>query len=136
MHFTEVQSSNLVGKWRWYKTDIEQWFDVGPSNFYEVTPQSEGFEYYFIISEDGKFKGYKNDTLVHEWIFNKTSYQNIDGDTMKTITFNLDCTNLKLSFSRLPYSYNLDTLATRSYPIQFDDEQNHLRTHRNYFSRE
>lgn len=57
MSFTEVQSSNLVGKWRWYKTDIEQWFDVGPSFFYEVTPQSEGFEYYFIISEDGLFKG-------------------------------------------------------------------------------
>ena len=133
---TEIQKSNFGGKWIWNKTVMEEWFDVGPSNYYNITPQSEGFEYYFILTNAGMYRGYRNDTLIHELILNKSTISSIDEQTLAGVSFNVDCTNLTLSLSRFPQGYHLDTLFTFSYPILFNDELNHLRSRANTFVRE
>lgn len=133
---TEIQRSNFGGKWTWQKTVIEQLFDIGPSNFYEVTPQSEEFEYYFVLTDKGEYLGYRNDTLIHEFILNKSTVANIDEQTLAGISFNVDCTNLKLNLSRFPQEYHLDTLFSLVYPINLDDTGNHLRSYANIFTRE
>lgn len=133
---SEIQKSNFGGKWIWNKTVIEEWFDVGPSNFFEITPQSEGFEYYFVLTDEGMFRGYRNDTLIHELILNKSTVSSIDDQKLASVNFNIDCTNLELILSRFPQVYHLDTLFTFSYPISFYDGENQLRSRANTFVRE
>jgi hypothetical protein len=135
-NLTELQKSNFGGKWRWFETDIEQWFDFGPSNYLDYTPQSQGFEYYFIINDEGMFRGYRNDSLVHEFVFNRSTSHTNSNEILYRITFKYDCIDFDINFTKLLSSLNLDTITTQSFPINFNDEENHLISKRNYFVRE
>ena len=38
----EGDRTEVLGKWRWYKTRIRQWFDIGSDIFYDYTPKYRG----------------------------------------------------------------------------------------------
>ena len=75
--------SVFVGRWRWYKTRVTEWFDVGPDIVYTYTPQNQGFEYFFTMSQDGLYKGYKNNVLVHDLTFSNVDYESFIGGGME-----------------------------------------------------
>ena len=87
--------SVFAGKWRWYKTTIEQWFDLGPSIYSDYTPhtpQSQGFEYYFTISTDGQFKGCKNGQLLDSFILSEIQVENFSSTSWQGINTYKNCT--------------------------------------------
>ena len=133
---TEVQKSNFGGKWRWYSTTVEEWFDVGQSIYHYYTPQNQGFEYYFIITDEGRYKGYQNDTLVHDFILNKNTNYFSNNNFLYGVSFSTDCSVFGLSFSKNIPNQSLDTLSTISFPIYILDDENHLNSLRNSFVRE
>jgi len=128
----------FVGKWRWYNTLVEEWFDVGPSNWLYYTPQNQGFEYYFTVSVEGEFKGYQNGVLIHSFILSSINDEHFDvsGSPTNSMTLKLDCTTSNLDLRQ--YSTNLtdDSIHTVLYPFNFDDQENHLRSKINYFVKE
>lgn len=132
----EGQRASYVGKWRWYKTRISQWFDIGPDYFYDVTPTSEGFEYYFIISNDGLYKGYKNDSLVHVHILSEISHENYDNSSLHYLSCYSDCGNEIVDLTIENANGSLDSLRTRRYPLNFVDNVAKKRSLMNYFVRE
>ena len=123
----------FVGTWRWYETDIERWYDIGNSVFFKWTPDSVGYDYYFTISENGLFKGYRNDTLIHDFILSKVDFEYYFGSNSDVIVLNKNCSDETIGFSHWKTNLSIDTLNTGDLPLNFDDEENHLRSHRNYF---
>ena len=127
----------FVGTWHWYRTSVEEWFDIGPSIYYDYTPQTEGFDYYFTISEDGLYKGYRNNVLVDDLILSRVKFENFGGVNTSTMRFALNCNELTI-FDIVMFSSNVtqDTILTRDYPLNFDDQENHLKSGQNYFVKE
>jgi len=125
----------FVGKWRWYKTDIEEWFDIGPSIYSEYTPQNQGFDYFFTISTDGLYKGYKNNVLIHNIVLSNVDSEYFNGVSAHLIQFNVDCSSELISFDNT-INLNNDTVTTAVYPFNFYDEVNQLKSNSNYFRRE
>jgi len=52
--FSQNDREVFVGKWRWYKSTVTEWLDVGPDVFRDYMPATEGFEYHITLSIDGK----------------------------------------------------------------------------------
>ena len=127
----------FVGTWHWYRTSVEEWFDIGPSIYYDYTPQTEGFTYYFTISEDGHFRAYENDLLVENLILSEVQFENFGGVNTSAMRFSLNCDELTI-FDIVMSSSNVtkDTIDTREYPLNFDDQENHLKSALNYFVKE
>jgi len=127
----------FVGTWHWYRTSVEEWFDIGPSIYYDYTPQTEGFDYYFTISEDGFYKGYRNNVLVHDIILSSVEFEIFGGLNTSGMSFILDCGEYDF-FSLVMQNSNVtqDTIHTREYPLNFDDQENHLKSGQNYFVKE
>ncbi len=123
----------FVGTWRWYETDIERWYDIGNSVFFKWTPDSVGYDYYFTLSTDGLFKGYRNDTLIHDYILNRVDFEYFADPYTEVIALNTNCTNEILGFSHYKSNFSMDTLNTNDLPLNFDDQENHLYSGRNYF---
>jgi hypothetical protein len=132
--------SRLVGTWRWYSTRVEQWFDIGPSSFLNYTPVNQIFEYFFTISPIGEFKGYKNDTLVHYFLLSSVQVEHFDSTSVSIVTnvveFSKDCSNQSTSFYQLSNNHTNDSLFSLTYPLNFNDEENHLISKRNFFVKE
>ncbi|MBL1279745.1 MAG: hypothetical protein COA33_005710 [Fluviicola sp.] len=128
--------SVFVGKWRWYKTRVEQWFDVGPSIYSDYTPQNQGFEYFFTISEDGLYKGYKNNTLIHNVVLNNVDYETFTGGGVDGMRVNINCTSEQIELLRDTPSSITDSIDQNIYPLNFEDQDNQLRSKYNYFVRE
>ncbi len=126
----------FVGTWHWYGTTIEEWFDVGVSNYYEYTPQSEGFDYYFTISENGILKGYRDSVLQHDFKLSKIEHENFSGSTTNVMQFNINCSSYSLELFKFVSVVTNDTIHTSKLPLNFVDNANHLRSHRNHFVRE
>jgi len=126
----------FVGKWRWYSTTVEEWFDVGPSNYLNYTPQNQGFEYYFTISFDGLFKGYRNDTLIEQFVLDQVVYESYNGQPVEAIQFTKNCTNTTMDLSHYYINATNDSIWTTLFPINFDDQENHLKSLRNFFVKE
>src|SRR3989338_5840187 len=126
----------FVGKWRWYNTLVEEWFDVGPSNWLSYNPQNQGFEYYFTISADGIFKGYRNDTLIEEFILNKVTFEVYNGQTCDLIEFTKDCSESTIDLTHYYFNTTNDSIWTSLFPFNFDDQENHLESKLNYFVKE
>lgn len=125
----------FVGKWRWYKTRVSEWFDLGPDITSEYTPQNQGFDYFFTISQDGIYKGYRNNVLIHNIVFNNVDYEYFNGVSAHLIQFNVDCSSELISFDNT-INLNNDTITTAAYPFNFYDEVNQLKSNSNYFMRE
>ncbi len=123
----------FAGTWRWYETDIERWYDIGNSDFFKWTPDSVGYDYYFTISENGLFKGYRNDTLIHDFILNSVYFESYSGVNADAIELTYNCSTDRISLVHWKSNPTLDTLYSGEVPLNFDDEENHLRSHRNYF---
>ena len=126
----------FVGKWCWYSTTIEEWFDIGPSNYYDYTPQNQGFEYYFKISNDGLLKGYRNDTLVNTLTLSLVQFENFSGSLTKGMRLSVNCTSDFINLIKYSTNLNNDSIHSFEYPINFNDQENHLISHRNYFVKE
>ena len=127
----------FVGTWHWYRTSVEEWFDIGPSIYYDYTPQTEGFDYYFTISEDGFFKGYRNDVLVEDIVLSIVEFENFGGVNTNGMRFSLNCDQFDvLGLTMFSSNVTQDTILTREYPLNFDDQENHLKSGQNYFVKE
>ena len=124
----------FVGKWRWYKTSVEQWFDIGPSIYSDYTPQNQGFDYFFTISTDGLYKGYKNNVLIHNIVLSNVDSE-FFGVSVNLIQFNINCTSDLVYFDN-SINLNNDTITTAAYPFNFYDEENQIKSNSNYFMRE
>jgi hypothetical protein len=125
----------FVGKWRWYKTLVQEWFDVGTPINHTYTPITEGFEYYFSISENGIFKGYRNDSLIHEFILDNVDYENF-GASINSLSLSMNCSNEELDLYQLPTNSTDDTINTFRFPLNFRDVPNKLESKQNFFVRE
>tara|TARA_R110002072_G_C7958516_1_gene533734 strand:- start:101 stop:592 length:492 start_codon:yes stop_codon:yes gene_type:complete len=128
--------SVFVGKWRWYKTRVSEWFDIGPDISYEYTPQNQGFNYYFTVSQDGLFKGYRNDTLVHDIILSSVYQELFLGGGVDGMEVFENCSSKIIRFSRYTPSSTLDSIHLFQYPFNFYDEINQMKSNQNYFVRE
>ena len=129
------ERARFVGTWRWYSTLVEEWFDVGPSNFYNYTPLNQGFDYYFTISEDGILKEYKNDALIREVILSSVFGENFNPQYEVGIDLYMNCSKNWVDLRQYTNS-STDTLYTSFTPFSFDDVNNHLRSRWNYFVKE
>lgn len=126
----------FVGTWRWYNTIVEEWFDIGPSNWLSYNPQNQGFEYYFTISSDGIFKGYRNGILEEEIILSDVSFESFNGPQSEVMSFNTNCTSAIVAFNHWTSNITNDTIISEYYPFNFDDQENHLESKLNYFVKE
>lgn len=126
----------LIGTWRWYNTSVEEWFDIGSPIYHDYTPFSEGFDYYFTIDIHGNFKGYENGELRDQHIFSSINSEIWNGSIVNGIEFGTDCLNEDLQIRQFSSNVTNDSIYIFKYPLNFDDEINHLRTKRNYFVRE
>jgi len=126
----------FVGKWRWYKTLVVEWFDVGPSNYYEYTPQNQGYTYYFVITVDGIYKGYRNDTLIHDFLLSTVDFEKFNGSTADVMEIFMDCNSDKMDLTHFIANTTADTIQSLKFPLQFNEQQTHLYTGHNHFVRE
>ena len=126
----------FVGTWHWYSTTVEEWFDIGPSIYHDYTPQNQNFEYYFDISQDGIFTAYENGSIKQQFVLGGVDFENLDASIVNVITFNKDCSESLLDIRQSAFNLTDDTIYLLEYPLNFDDQVNHLRTGRNYFVRE
>jgi len=127
----------FVGTWHWYETIVEEWFDIGPSINYYYTPQTEGFTYYFTISEDGHFRAYENDLLVEDLILSEVQFEIFGGQNTSGMQLHLNCENTEMLDLTMPSSnVTNDSIWSRRCPLNFDDQENHLKSGPNYFVKE
>jgi hypothetical protein len=130
------ERERFVGKWKWYNTIVEEWFDVGPSIFHNYTPASEGFQYYFTISQSGDFKGYRNDTLVHDFLLTGVPEENFNGVDFDYFLTKINCGVEELDFQQWVWYNTKDSLFTGNYPFDFRDEIEQRESKQNFFVRE
>ncbi len=128
--------SVFIGKWRWYKTTIEQWFDLGPSIYSDYTPQNQGFEYYFTISTNGIYKGYKDGILIENFIMNDVYAESFWSTTRSVMGIMIECSSNQFRLGIDQPLINNDSLDFIEQPYNFDDPINKLRSKINYFVRE
>lgn len=131
----EGEKSFIIGRWNWYKTRMEEWFDVGNSNWYDITPQSEGFEYHFDVTADGKYLGFRNDTLIFNFLMTN-SVEELNGNTINYVLFNVDCGEIEFIINQNIWNQTNDSIFTNNYPLSFNDPENHLKSHKHYFVKE
>ena len=124
------------GKWRWYKTWVTEWFDMGSDIILDYTPQSEGFEYYFTISSDGRYQGYRDGLLVDNFIMSNVQYEYFMSSDRNVMTLDLNCTNEKIRLGINNPITNNDSIDLIEYPFNFNDPANHLYSNINFFVRE
>jgi hypothetical protein len=125
----------FVGKWKWYKTYVKEWFDVGTPIYHIYTPITEGFEYYFSISENGIFKGYRNDSLIHEFILDNVDFEGF-GTSVNALTLSVNCSNDEINLRQIPINATDDSVYLYEYPLNFLDVPNKLESKQNFFVRE
>ena len=75
-----------TGKWTWLHTTMNT-----PDSTYELNP-SNSYEYYFTISEDKIYRGYKNGNLIQEFLISDKSHMNITSSTQSLEIYE-DCTD-------------------------------------------
>ena len=126
----------FVGTWHWYSTTVEEWFDVGPSNYFDYNPQNQGFEYYFTVSPQGRFQEYRNDSLVASHILDSVEFEIFNGTNSNNMLLSLDCTSKSIDLRHPVNNLSKDSINTLIYPFNFDDQANHLKSLRNYFVKE
>ncbi|MFT5779635.1 MAG: hypothetical protein ACI837_002594 [Crocinitomicaceae bacterium] len=125
----------FVGTWRWYKTSVREWFDVGPDQFHEYTTVTEGFDYYFTISTDGNYKGYIDGVLEYDFILNLVDYE-IFTEAGSAMALKTNCSNNEITFGNLTPNPMSDTIHHREYPLNFYNESERRESITNYFVRE
>lgn len=126
----------LVGKWRWYNSKIEEWFDIGSSVYHNYNPQNQGFNYHLEILSSGIIKHYKNDTLIRTSIMSEVSYENFTSTIVNGVRVELDCTLEEINFSIKNPQTNQDSSSVLEFPFNFVDNANRLRSLENFFVRE
>lgn len=132
----EGEKSKLIGKWVWYLTIVEEWFDVGPSIYHDYNPQNQGFEYYFTISQDGIFQGYRNDSLIDFILLSSVEFENFQNSPTYAIEFVNNCDIDRTSLYQNSWNTTNDSIFSLQYPLNFNNEVNHLRSKINYFVKE
>lgn len=75
-----------TGKWVWHHTTMNT-----PDSSYQLNP-SNSYEYYFTISEDKVYRGYKDGILVDNFLISRDSYMSLS-PTSEFLTIFEDCTN-------------------------------------------
>jgi len=128
--------TEFVGKWRWHKTWVTQWFDLGPDILLIYTPQNQDFEYYFTISEGGEFNGYKNNILVHDFVLSEVQFENFSSTIIHGMRVSLNCTEEEINIARDFPLLGYDSLRLPEYPLNFNDQGNKLYSNTNFFMRE
>jgi hypothetical protein len=125
----------FVGTWRWHSTTVREWFDVGPSIYHDYTPITEGFEYYFTLSEDGKFKSYRDGVLEDEFILSSVDYE-LFGINYNLLQLNIGCTESKFDLGQAISNVTNDSIRTFYCPLNFYDPIARRESNLNFFVRE
>lgn len=114
----------FVGKWRWYRTIVEEWFGVGNPYYSYYTPQNQNMNYYFEISLAGEYRGYKDEVLVHSFLLSDVEFEYFGGyPTDGTLLSKLTCSDDEIELGHKYYNTTKDTIYCFQYPFNFDDEQ-------------
>lgn len=130
------ERDKYVGQWRWVSTVVGEWFDIGPTIYHNYTPQNQGFDYFFILSSSGQYRGYRNGQLIEDYIISSVEFENHTATNSQGMRLRYDCLEVDLNVGFENPSVNQDTLFFTEKPLYFDDQENHLYTIRNYFVRE
>jgi hypothetical protein len=125
----------FVGTWRWYSTTVREWFDVGPSVFHYYTPATEGFDYYFTISQDGKFKSYRDGVLEDEFMMSSVDFE-LAGASYNVLTLKIDCGESEFDLRKPTTNVTNDSIGTFYCPLNFYDPIERRESNVNYFVRE
>lgn len=132
---TQNSREVFVGKWRWYKTTVREWFDVGPDVFHDYTPVSEGFEYCFILSETGEFVSYRNGIEEMDLILSEVLYE-VVGENSSGLIARFDCSSGQLEFTKLTSNISNDSIKLEQFPLKFYNETEQRESIVNFFVRE
>ena len=125
----------FVGDWVWDSTLIEKWYDIGPSDFYHYTPQSEGVQYSISVTGEGVFFTYQNGSLMNQELISDvlTEGTNTTFDVLNVI---LDCNSLsELRFWHDVNDVSDSVIILRGFPYDFNDSENKVKSNYNYFSK-
>lgn len=131
-----VKRSEFVGTWRWQKTWVLQTFASGNTYTFDYTPATEGFDYYCVITADGKFLGYKDSVLVEEKNLTSVFYDDDNGYGDHTLASLLNCSENQLLMTFNYSDTTDDILKIREYPLNFDDPIQKKKTSHNFFKRD
>jgi len=130
------ERTKLLGTWRWYKTWVNQTFASGNTYTFDYTPDTEGYNYYFTISKDGIYRGYKDNVLIHEHVMSKKVNENFEHPITQYLETKVDCSDSGLRFIFNNYPQNFDTINLWEYPIRFDDEIANKHSKLNFFTKQ
>ncbi len=121
----------VVGTWRWDRTKVYHNFTSGTMLLYS-TPATEGFDYYCIITADGKYRGYRDSILVDE--FDMTSIiQDYDSGMGKYSLSSLrNCGEEQINLAIFTNNSS-EELAQLQFPLYFKESNKY--TSYNYFKR-
>ncbi len=125
--------ASVVGTWRWYTTRVYQTFTSGTFPL-DYTPVTEGFNYYCVITADGKYKGYKDSVLVDEFSMTSIFYDNNNTIGVYRLAALRNCGEEQLDMTVFSSDSTEDVLALREFPI-YIKEPDKYSTH-NRFKRD
>jgi hypothetical protein len=114
---------------------VREWFDIGPDTSHDYTPLTEGFDYYFTISEDGYFKSYRDGVLEDEFILSSVDFE-IVGSNSNVLVLKLDCGSYEMGLIKENTNLTNDTIACLEYPLNFYNEIEKRESKDNFFVRE
>ena len=130
------ERSKMVGTWRWYKTWVNQTFASGNTYTFDYTPDSEGFNYYCVISEDGWYKGYRDSVLVHEYLMSSVRFENFKDSNRNDLSAYLDCSMNRIGLGFNEASTNDTVIDVWEYPLRIDDEVTKKHSTLNFFKKQ
>lgn len=125
-----------VGTWQWDSTLIEKWYDIGPSDYYCYTPQTEGINYSISLENKGIYRTYQNGVLTNAKMISEVTSEG-SNSTVDFLYLILNCDNT----SELHFWHDINDLSDSliilfQYPFDFSDEANKVRSVYNYFSKQ
>lgn len=132
---TQNSREVFVGTWRWYKTTVREWFDVGSDYFHDYTSTTEGFEFYFTISEDGYFKSYRDGILEDQFLLSYVNFE-LDGESSNVLALSIDCTVDEISLDESNLNTFDDSITVDEFPLNFYNSVEKRESVTNFFIRE
>ncbi len=110
----------VVGTWRWYSTRVYQSTSTGNIPL-DYTPQNQGFEYYCVITSDGKYKGYRDSVLVHDIVLTRIFVDNNSVQGKYSLSALMNCGDEQLNMTVFSSDSTEDVLALQEFPLNINE---------------
>jgi hypothetical protein len=95
---------------------------VGPDLYHNYTPATEGFDFYFTLSQNGKFESYRNGLLEDKFVLSSVEYENV-GQNFNLLLLKINCNENEFDLDKLVSNITNDTIRTFYCPINFIDAE-------------